>query len=192
MNTSERLRKVQKSVPICTYQIDTGFRRIEQFLEDYEVNMDPVYQRDYVWNLKQKQKFVGACLENHRMIPVFWFNFYKVGQGTNSPCEVVDGKQRLEAIRGFLRNEYSAICPCGEVFTAEELLNDPISNRNLSSSITLKMHFIQVEPVDAMQFYLRLNAGGTIHSQEDLDRVKEYIIQERAKVVTGSGANTGK
>jgi len=175
MTTSERLRMVQQSVPTCTYQIDVGFRRIESFIEDYEVDMNPLYQRDYVWTLEQKQKFVGACLENHRMIPVLWFNFYQVEEGLNSRSEVVDGKQRIEAIRGFLRGEYMAICPCGEVFTAEELLTDDIAKRNLSSGITLKMHFIQVEPIDAMQFYLRLNSGGTVHTEQDLNKVRDLI-----------------
>jgi hypothetical protein len=90
-----RLRRVQRLTPDCTYRVDVAIATIPRFIEQYGVDLDPDYQRGYVWTLAQKQKFVGAVLQNHNGIPIFWFNTLGLKH-----AQVVDGKQRLSAILG--------------------------------------------------------------------------------------------
>lgn len=166
-----RLRRVQRLMPDCTYRVDFAIAAIPRFLEQYGVNMDPDYQRGYVWTKTQKQKFVGAVLQNHNSIPIFWFNTLDSGKS-----EVIDGKQRLSAILGWLNNKYDAICPCGESFRFDEA--DEIARRGLDMMITLKMHFVKLPRLDVLRFYLSLNSGGTVHKPRDLERVISLITKE--------------
>jgi hypothetical protein len=163
-----RLRRVQRLTPDCTYRVDIAIAAIPRFIEQYGIDMDPDYQRGYVWTLRQKQKFVGAVLQNNQSIPIFWFNTLSLRH-----AEVVDGKQRLSAILDWLNGKYAAICPCGEQFMFAD--HDDIGGRNLDMMTTLKMHFVQLPRVDVLRFYLALNSGGTVHKAKDLDRVRSLL-----------------
>lgn len=119
---SERMIRVQRITPDCTYRVDWGIARIPQFLEEYRMDMDPDYQRGYVWTKKQKQLFVGSAIQNHHAIPIFWFNFGPGGIHSKV-TEVVDGKQRLTAtlewLAGrFLKPRLSATVTVGGVIPA--------------------------------------------------------------------------
>lgn len=163
-----RLRRVQRLTPDCNYRVDIAIASVPRFLEMYNVNLDPEYQRGYVWTTAQKQAFVGAVLQNNASIPIFWFNNLDLRR-----AEVVDGKQRLSAILGWLNDEYEAVCPCGESFRFSQA--DEIAGRNLDMMVTLKMHFVKLSRLDVLKFYLGLNQGGTVHTAEDLGKVKEAI-----------------
>lgn len=168
------LRKIQAHVPDCTYRVDTGLRRLKDTLEHYDINLNPEYQRDHVWTEEQESKFVGALLENHDAIPPFWFNW------TNKrlSAEVVDGKQRLKACLRWLGNEFAAVCPCGEEVWHKELCE--IDLRGISTTVTMSWKFVELDEIEVMKFYLRLNSGGTIHSQHELDRVRNLITKRSA------------
>lgn len=168
MEFHERIRAVQKLTPDCTYRVDYGLSSIPRFIEQYGVDLNPDYQRHYVWSELQKQKFVGSVIQNHNSIPIFWFNTISLKRS-----EVVDGKQRISAILGWLNDEYPAICPCGETFWWRDC--DKIGERNFSMYTTLKMYFVKLSRVDVLKFYLSLNSGGTIHSEDDLNKVREML-----------------
>lgn len=164
----KRLCRVQNLTPECNYRVDVAIASVPHFLEQYGVNLDPDYQRGYVWTKLQKQKFVGAVLQNNASIPIFWFNTLDI-----KSAEVVDGKQRLNAIMGWLNHEYEAICPCGETFWYGAA--DVIAHRNLDMMTTLKMHFVKLPRLEVLKFYLSLNSGGTVHKPKDLDKVRALI-----------------
>lgn len=165
---SVRLRRVQRLAPDCTYRVDIAIAAIPRFIEQYGIDMDPDFQRGYVWTTQQKQKFVGAVLQNNNGIPIFWYNTLSLGK-----AEVVDGKQRLSAILGWIDGKYDAVCPCGERFAFAD--QDDIGGRNLDMMTTLKMHFVQLPRPDVLRFYLALNSGGTVHKAKDLDRVRSLL-----------------
>ena len=175
MKFYKRLEKVQSYTPRCTYRVDWGVASIPRFIEQYNIDMDPDYQRDYIWTVDQKKAFVGAVIQNHNTIPIFWFNSEGPLENRNK-VEVVDGKQRINAILGWLDNKYEAICPCGEVFWYKDI--DEIGRRILGMATTLKMHFVQLSRKDVLKFYLALNSGGTIHNEKDLSKVRKMLEEE--------------
>lgn len=183
-----RLRRVQHLTPDSTYRVDIPIAGIPRFVEQYGIDMDPDYQRGYVWTREQKRQFVGAVLQNHNSIPIFWFNTLSVGK-----AEVVDGKQRLSAILGWLNGDYDAVCPCGESFAFADA--DVIGERNLDMMTVLKMHFVELTRPDVLRFYLALNSGGTVHKPKDLNRVRRMLDclsnpsdQRHATPTPGGGA----
>jgi hypothetical protein len=88
-------------------------------------------------------------------------------------AQVVDGKQRINAILGWLEGHYEAICPCGETFWFNQA--DEITRRGLGLMTTLKMHFVTLRKIDVLKFYLSLNSGGTVHAAADLDKVRAML-----------------
>lgn len=168
------LRKIQESVPDCTYRVDIAIDWIERALELYKVDRDPEYQRGHVWNEAQQRAFVGTLLETPRSVPIFWFNWTNK-KYDRSDSEVVDGKQRLAAVLRWINNEIPAECPCGIRVYYGEL--DAVSLRRLTI-VTMSWHFVHLSRRDVMKFYLRLNSGGTVHTQDELDRVRRLLEKE--------------
>lgn len=166
------IRRIQSNVPDCTYHVNVGLASVKSSLEQFNVNLDPVYQRDYVWAEDQKIKFVGAAIENPKAMPPFWFNWVH-DEFDRSSSEVVDGKQRLNACISWLDGEIPAVCPCGETVWFKDL--NEIDIRLIDFGFSFSWNFVDLNKKEVMKFYIRLNSGGTIHSGEDLDKVKKLI-----------------
>jgi len=65
------------------------------------INIRPEYQRRLRWNDKQKSRLVESLLLNIPIPPVFFF------ESEAAEYEVMDGQQRLNAIKEFLNNEFA-------------------------------------------------------------------------------------
>jgi hypothetical protein len=169
---NEILRSIQDSVPDCVYCVNIPLGRLRENLDLYKTNMCPNYQRDYVWNIEQKQNFVGAFLENCKSIPPIWMNWVSIDHN-RSHSEVVDGKQRINACLNWLDGDFEAICPCGETVAFKDL--NKVDIRNINMSVTFVWNFVELSDIDVMKYYLKLNSGGTVHSADDLNKVKNMI-----------------
>jgi len=129
--------------------------------------MCPDFQRGHVWTEDQQTRFVefvlkggdaGVILLNHPG----WQTDYK-GDFT-----LVDGLQRLTALRRFLRGEIRAYGLFVHEFEGA-----------LPSNLSVKVEIHTIKERKALlQWYVGLNEGGTVHSQEEILRVKELITQE--------------
>jgi hypothetical protein len=90
--------------------------------------------------------------------------------GELGTMELVDGKQRISAVLGFLANEF------------------PILGEHFSSDFTDEMDIIRqrfrfhvndlTSRRDVLQWYLDLNSGGTVHTETDLEKVRRLIEKE--------------
>lgn len=166
------LRQIQSKIPDCTYHVDTGLGRLKQSLEQYDVNLNPDYQRDHVWTEGQAMTFMGSLLENSNAIPPFWFNWVN-DPFKQAKSELLDGKQRINACLKWLDNDIPAKFITGETIWYKDL--NEIDLRNVNLSVTLSWNFVDLDRKGVLEFYLRLNSGGTIHTQEELDKVKQLI-----------------
>lgn len=82
-------------------------KTVERAYEDYRNGIYLVnrrYQRKLVWSINEKEAFIDS-LKNGFPVPLFLFsiNEYK-GQRSQ---EIIDGMQRLNAIFGFIENEFT-------------------------------------------------------------------------------------
>lgn len=86
--------------------------------DEEKFDMDQPYQRGIVWGLKRKQNLIKSLLMG---VPVpaivtndrFAARFTEPGysQNRNWAYAIVDGKQRLSTVLGFMNNEFP--CPAG-------------------------------------------------------------------------------
>lgn len=65
------------------------------------INIRPEYQRRLRWSDKQKSRLIESLLLNIPIPPVFFF------ESEAAEYEVMDGQQRLNAIKEFMKNEFS-------------------------------------------------------------------------------------
>lgn len=166
------LRIIQENVPDCTYHVNVSLGHLLDSINQYGIDLDPDYQRGHVWTEEQEQKFVGALLENYKAIPPFWFNWTSKEYHRDS-SEIVDGKQRINSCIRWLKGEIHAVCPCGIEVEYREL--DKVSLRGLATYVTMNWNFVELSRKEVMQFYLRLNNGGTIHTPAELDKVRRLV-----------------
>jgi len=68
-----------------------------------EFDLDPPYQRGYVWELTDKQQMILSINKNTDLAS---FVFNNETNGKKMIRTVIDGKQRITAIREFIRNEF--------------------------------------------------------------------------------------
>lgn len=65
------------------------------------INISPAYQRRLRWNNKKKSLLIESFLLNIPVPPIFLF------ETDYNAYEVIDGRQRLDAISSFLANDYA-------------------------------------------------------------------------------------
>lgn len=70
-----------------------------------KLDLDPPYQRKSVWTLKDKRFFLDSIFRDFPCPPIFLHK--SLDENGSSTYHVVDGKQRLQAIIGFTKNEFS-------------------------------------------------------------------------------------
>jgi hypothetical protein len=86
---------------------------------------------------------------------------------------LVDGKQRLEAVRKFVRNELP-------VFGGNYLhdFDDPkLLLRDMNCSLLFGVNNLKTRK-EVLQWYLQLNTGGVVHTQEEIEKVKNLLAKE--------------
>ena len=135
----------------------------------------PEYQRDLVWSDKQKVNLIKSIMTG---VPIGTFVFARQAYDKQTlkklPTRIyylLDGQQRLNAIKGFLDNEFAMD---GYFFNDLPYLDKRtfIDFHNFDSMIINEPTLEQ-----ELDFYLTLNFGGTAHTKEDLEKImkcKEY------------------
>lgn len=157
-----------KQIPKAYYAVDVDLAYVEHTLERYikeGLNMDPDFQRGHVWTREQKIAFMEFFLQGGASDVHIYFNCpgFRSGYRPEGWFTLVDGKQRLEAIRAFLHNEIPVF---GSYY--KEYEGRPLSDWSV------KFHVAELKSKkDVLDWYIAINAGGTPHTKEEIDRVRE-------------------
>jgi hypothetical protein len=174
-----RLRDIIKPLRSCTYTCDIGWRRMDGFLarweEDYGgMRLNPDFQRGHVWTEAQQLHYIENALRG--VVPQAAFimqlncpNFetYNFKGDLEQGFECIDGLQRLTAVQKFLGGD---IKPFGLS------LDDFTHSSYCMKSCTYRFHievFTFTNRSDLLQHYIDINTGGTPHSAEEIERVRE-------------------
>jgi hypothetical protein len=129
----------------------------------------PDYQRSAVWTDDQCARFIGFLVEGGEAPSVY---VQRWPLRMDKPDEILDGLQRITAIRRFLDNEVPLELTDGTRMYLRDF--DPESQRLLTGNAgpTVTLQFVLYDKrADVLDMYLRLNRGGTPHSDEEIERV---------------------
>jgi cyanate lyase len=151
--------------------MQTGMTHFWSLLYFFGVDMNPAYQRELVWELEDKVKLIDSIFSN---VDIGKFVFRQLPERTSIEApyyEVVDGKQRLSAIKDFYEDR----------FKYKGLTFSELNFRDQAHFETYPISVANVQRATDQQIYklfVRLNTGGKAVSEEQINKVKE-LIKER-------------
>jgi hypothetical protein len=138
----------------------------------------PDYQRDRVWTPKQSALYVGAMLENGPTMAALTFVFQRWPESrhTPPPDEIVDGLQRITALRDFMSHDAPAELSTGEVLRLSDF--DAADQHRIGAMLATIQYVTLPTRAAVLSLYLRLNRGGTVHTDAEIDRVRALLAKE--------------
>lgn len=148
----------------------------ERYVEN-KIEMNPQYQRSLIWTLEQKQEYITALLKSRTEIkPVFVLEYEN---GNDGIYEVVDGKQRLNAIFEFIEDKFSVPFDKNqgkEMKFSELSAKDVLKILNFNVEQTIFICFDGKIPLSfKIELFLEINEKGTRISAEHIKKVKQMI-----------------
>lgn len=173
-----RFREIPQYTRWATYGVDVGWSYLKTHLklqvEEYGLDLDPDFQRGYVWTPEQKVRYVEFILRGGaggREIQTNHPEWNRSFMG--GPYVLVDGKQRLNAVISFLDNDFPVLG--GHYYSDFEDRPNMTTARfrwNVNDLATRE---------EVLQWYIDLNTGGTVHTSDELEKVRTMIAAEKSK-----------
>jgi len=150
-----------------TYEIELKRlpETIKHYVDEYGLELNPDFQRGYVWTLEQKIKFIEFLLKGGETTPL-QFNHPGWMNSFAGEFVCVDGLQRLTAILEFSDNQFPVF--------------DNIYRKDISSGwyvlmgLKIRINTLKTRK-EVLQWYVELNSGGTVHTREELEKVRKMI-----------------
>lgn len=133
------------------------------------VNMNPYYQRDFVWDEKDEELLIDSIFEG---IEIGKFVFIDVldDEDNKYDYEILDGKQRINTIRRFYEDR----------FTYKGKKFSELSNRDKNHFLDLSVSVGEVSNFteeQKLRYFLRLNRGGKVMASSHISKI-ENLIEE--------------
>jgi hypothetical protein len=149
-------------------------KRMDGEIDGFKLNLDPDYQRGHVWTDQQAANFMGHLLEGGAVPPIV------INTDPNYVFidEVVDGKQRITACYRWLKGEFPAELTDGRLVSFNDLDDDTQRYMQSMTGPRLDIGYVQLSRADVLRLYLRLNRGGTIHTDAEINNVRELLAAE--------------
>lgn len=157
---------------VAQYRVDIPWNYVEGWISkktDMKIDLNPDFQRGHVWTEDKQIKYVEFVLRNGRSGRDIFWNCPGWMDTFEGGLVLVDGKQRIEAVRRFMDNEIPAF---GCLFNEYE---DSLSSGN--ASFTFHVNNLKTRK-QVLQWYLDLNGGGVIHTEEELSKVRDLLKAE--------------
>ncbi|UJJ60618.1 DUF262 domain-containing protein [Rhodanobacter denitrificans] len=176
-----------RPLSVASYAVDYSWSLVERMLvwlaegSGAAVELNPDFQRGHVWTESQQQAFIENALRGVIDQAGFAIRFNApawesdpVGD-LDPTVQCMDGLQRLTAVRRFIAG---AVRPFG--LHVDQLKGSPFRVAGASSQFRFRVMVYTFQwRADLLQHYLDLNAGGTPHSREELERVRAALLEVR-------------
>lgn len=163
-----------KQVPISEYcicvDIDQVKDTVQRYIDTHHLNLNPWFQRGHVWTMEQRVKYMEHLLHGNQSANIIMFNkpyWMKWSKKEHHDLEmtIIDGLQRLTTVLMFVEDKLEVFGQVCSQFGSLRLC--PVSLKFAISSI--------IDEKELVEWYLRLNSAGTIHTEEELQRVKSRL-----------------
>jgi len=141
--------------------------------------LNPDYQRAACWADDQASRFVGHLISDGPVPPIFLQRYDSTANVPSGkrcvemPIEVIDGQQRIRAMLRWMADEIPASMDDGAALWFRDLTEDEV--RGLPF---INVRFVDLSREERLRFYLRLNRGGTVHTDEEIQRVQTMLATE--------------
>jgi hypothetical protein len=166
----------KKFVPSPNYRVNVPWDYLESNLLRWQdpkdgvaiLNLEPEFQRLHVWTPLQQTKFIEYILQGGMSGREIYFNCTGWMKDFRGPFVIVDGKQRLHAVREFLTNKVPIF---GGNYCKDIQGRLPFGAQFIFCVNDLNTH------AEVIRWYLEMNTGGTPHTAEEIAKA-ELILEK--------------
>lgn len=164
-----------KAIPPYTrgasYQMDASWAYFEDWLQENKPDLSPDFQRAHIWDAPKQIRYVEHILRNGASGADIYFNHPGWRESFEGDFVIVDGKQRVEAVRRFMHDEITAFG-----FVLSEYRKE---QKRLPMQCRFRVHINDLKTrKEVLQWYLDLNDGGIAHTEAELDKVRRLLGKE--------------
>ena len=136
---------------------------------NFGIDMNPYYQRDYVWSNKDKEYLLDSIFNNidiGKFVLIYLDNKEWLERGYG--YEILDGKQRLNALIEFYENRFSY---------KGKYYNDlsPKDKRTFNNTHIPVAEIQDVKKDDILKYFIMLNTTGKTMDKKHIDKIKNMI-----------------
>lgn len=183
--------------PIDALKVEKAFYSIFELKRKFEkslIKLDADFQRDEVWNLKQKIELVESVLMG-LPLPIFYFN-----RDEDGVLIVVDGRQRLGALFDFMNDKYALkdLKVLSSNFEKKFSMLDQIYQSKIEDYQLLAYEIMPETPESVLfNIFDRVNRGGTKLNKQEIRNalyqgkstalLKEFVNTDLFITATGGG-----
>jgi hypothetical protein len=158
------------------WAIDVGWatdmpRVLKGWAESPGLDLNPDFQRGLVWSMAQKTAYIEYVLQGGEYGKEITFNSINWDGRDARPIQILDGKQRLDAAMAFMADKVPAFGHLRSAWTGP-----------MRTHIGFKFRMLSLENREQiLKYYLGLNNGGTNHTPEEIERVRQLQLTEAMK-----------
>lgn len=177
-----RFSNIKQFIHSGSYEIDVFLGDLESTLgkweKTYGLELNPDFQRGNVWTEEQQIAYVEFLLSGGITSKVIYFNSPAFGNdrsiigNLSDTLLCVDGLQRLTACLRFIKDEIKVF---GYFYSEYE------DTPRMRQGLKFNVNCLNTK-ADILRWYLEFNTGGTIHSKEEIERVRLMLKDEELKV----------
>jgi uncharacterized protein with ParB-like and HNH nuclease domain len=153
----------------CDFDIKYIVKWVNEQISESGLQLNPNFQRGHVWAEQQQIAFLEYFFKGGKSGTVIYFNkpdwHGRVKDGSYNEYVCVDGLQRITAIYKFVNNEIPIF---GTFF--KEFEDQP----RMKYTMKINVNDLKTEE-EVLQWYVDMNAGGTPHTKDEIEKVKEMI-----------------
>lgn len=171
-----RFRDIPQLTRYGNWQVNVFLKdvpyQIKKWQEDeyYCLQLNPNFQRGHVWTEQQQISYIEFLLKGGKPARTIYFNKpswqgYASTEYDDFVC--VDGLQRITAVFGFMNNKIKVF---GSYYKEFE---DRLPS---NAELLFNVNNLQTEK-EVLQWYVDMNAGGTPHTNEEIERIKKMILE---------------
>jgi hypothetical protein len=143
---------------------------IDRSIAEYNLILEPDFQRGHIWTREQQILFVEFQLRGGQTGKDLYFNDPEyLGCSSKGYQEYVcvDGLQRITALLAFLNDEIPAFG-----YLCSEFEDKPFN-------ISMNWHINDLKTrKEVLNWYIEMNSGGTPHTESELERIRRMLENE--------------
>lgn len=141
---------------------------VNEQIENYDLQLNPKFQRGHIWTQEQQKKYIEFILRGGKTGRDFYFN---LNRKTNEYV-CVDGLQRTTAFMRFIDGEIKVFDQYFDDFCFTK--RETGGNSLPEFRVNVYMNYLESKK-EILEWYVDLNAGGTPHTNDEIERVKKMI-----------------
>lgn len=168
-----KFKDIPQFIECDNYHVNISMEYLVQRIAEWEnelgLQLNPDFQRGHVWTEEQQIAFIEFVLKGGKSGRDLYFNMAGWMTDFEGDFVCVDGLQRITAIQRFLNNEIKVF---GQYYKDFGERTDRVRHNMCIHVNTLKTKR------EVLQWYIEMNAGGTPHSKEEIERVRKLMEQE--------------